>query len=66
MRPAPRCAILEIEKGKATEAAYPQIVISSYLVTAATIRSSWRLFPFILDNLVNKTNKGNNEYTYLD
>ena len=32
----------------------------------STIPSSWRLFSFVLENLITKTDKGNNEYTKLN
>lgn len=34
-------------------------------MTAVSYCSSWRLFPFTLENLIAKTYKGNNEYTKL-
>ena len=56
---------IDTRKGETTKAAYPQIVISSYLVTAVHYCSSGRLL-FSLEDLIAKTNKSDNEYHQLD
>lgn len=61
-------AIIKIQKGKAIEAATPPN-INSYdilYVRPSTIGSSWRLFLFFLENLINQIYKGYNEYPNLD
>ena len=55
---------IDTRKGETTKAAYPQIVISSYLVTAVHYCSSGRLFSSVLENLVSKIDKGNHEYSF--
>ena len=54
---------IDNRKGKAREAAYPKMNQDKlFTVWPSTIGSSWRLFSSIPENLVNKTDKGNNEY----
>ena len=59
------CAILIIEKGKARNTRPTHtITLACYNVTAVTIASSGRLFS-ILEDLITKTNKSDNEDTCL-
>mgnify|MGYP005759695073 CR=1 FL=1 len=68
LRPVDGCAILIIEKGKPEKR--PTLTNNNLkhfiMRQPSASASSWRLFPFILENLVNKTNKGNNEYQKLN
>ena len=67
LRAAARYAILKVEKGKAIEAAtLRKSTLKALQHQPSTIRSSWRLLLFILENLIDQIHKGYNEYSNLD
>jgi hypothetical protein len=63
-----RYVILRIQKRESQkDTAYPRILSFNLLQgQPSTIRGSWRLFSFVLENLITQTNKGNQQYTKLD
>ena len=58
----PQMCYIGHRKGKAIEAATLVVMTVTYK-PPSTIRSSWRLFSFVLQNLVNQTYQGDNECT---
>lgn len=65
MHPAARYAILIIQKGKPKHTVYPQIIMLTVFHSRRLLVVVWRLFSS-LGHLINETNKGDNEDTYLD
>ena len=67
LNPAARCAILRIEKGKPQKRpTLEQFKLNVFQHQPSAIRSSWRLFSFVLEYLITQTDKGNNKYTKLN